>query len=253
MVQLTLDTLSIHHIHTEESEMKTTTQVKPAPMKAAPPAKTTAPAVEPVREKKAEKEAAAALKKAEKDAAAAIKKAAAEKAAAEKAAADAQKKAEKEAAAALKKAAADARAAAALKQAERAAAVAAKKAAAEKAKAERAVEQAKRRADREAAGESGAMASLMERARSGAYVKSATGQLRSTDDLAEALDAVPAENVIKMGMELFAEANKYSGLTQGQQSMNYRNRMRGAIRKGTFGLEAVIALRDKKGYAIAAK
>lgn len=238
--------------------MKTTTQVKPAPMKATPPAKTTAPAVEPVRDKKAEKEAAAALKKAEKDAAAAIKKAAAEKAAAEKAAADAQKKAEKEAAAALKKAAAekaaaDARAAAALKQAERAAAVAAKKAAAEKAKAERAVEQAKRRADREAAGESGAMASLMERARSGAYVKSATGQLRSTDDLAEALDAVPAENVIKMGMELFAEANKYSGLNQGQQSMNYRNRMRGAIRKGTFGLEAVIALRDKKGYAIAAK
>src|SRR5574337_100807 len=229
MVQLTLDTLSIHHIHTEESEMKTTTQVKPAPMKATPPAKTTAPAVEPVRDKKAEKEAAAALKKAEKDAAAALKKAAAEKAAA------------------------DTGAAAALKQAERAAAVAAKKAAAEKAKAERAVEQAKRRADREAAGESGAMASLMERARSGAYVKSVAGQLRSTDDLAEALDAVPAENVIKMGMELFAEANKYSGLTQGQQSMNYRNRMRGAIRKGTFGLEAVIALRDKKGYAIAAK
>jgi hypothetical protein len=97
----------------------------------------------------------------------------------------------------------------------------------------------------------GSMLALAERAKSGAYVKSATGQMRSTDELAVALDAVPAKNVVALGTLMFSEANKYERLNIGQQSMNYRNRMRGAIAKGVFTLRAVIDARDTNGYATA--
>jgi len=98
----------------------------------------------------------------------------------------------------------------------------------------------------------GSMLALAERAKSGAYVKSATGQMRSTDELAVALDAVPANNVVALGMLMFNEANKYTALNIGQQSMNYRNRMRGAIAKGVFTLQAVIEARDANNFATGA-
>lgn len=150
---------------------------------------------------------------------------------------------EREAAAAAKIAAKEAKnAAAAAAKAEREAAAAAKKA-----------EREARAAELVAAGRTytGSMIVLADRVKQGMYVKSATGQLRSTDDLAVALDAVPAENVVKLGVMLFEEVNKYASLNIGQQSMNYRNRMRGAIKKGTFTLARVTELVAEHGLATA--
>ena len=150
---------------------------------------------------------------------------------------------EREAAAAAKIAA---------KEAKNAAAVA-KKAEREAKAAETQAQREARAAELVAAGRTytGSMTVLADRVKQGLYVKSATGQLRSTDDLAVALDAVPAENVVKLGVMLFEEANKYASLNIGQQSMNYRNRMRGAIKKGTFTLERVTELVTEHGLATA--
>jgi len=147
-------------------------------------------------------------------------------------------------------------------------AAAAKKAEGEKARAEaKALRDAKvaenaeakaaRAAELAASGKTytGSMLALAERVKSGAYVKSLTGQLRSNDELAQALDAVPAENVVQLGMALFAEPNKYPTLNIGQQSMNYRNRLRGAIKKGLevggikITLDLVKETRDANGLA----
>lgn len=127
------------------------------------------------------------------------------------------------------------------KKSEREAAAAEKKAAAEKNKAERDAKAAENKAARDAriaelaaAGKkyTGTMLALSDRVKAGVYVKSTTGQLRSTDDIAEAFDAVPPQNVVKLGTLLFNEPNKYAALNIGQQSMNYRNRLRGAVRAG---------------------
>ena len=148
---------------------------------------------------------------------------------------------------------------------------AAKLAAAAEAKAKREAEAAEKKAAREAKAQEtaaereariaalkesgknyvGSMLALADRVKQGLYVKSATGQLRSTDALAEALDAVPPENVVKLGTMLFAEENKYTTLNIGQQSMNYRNRMRGAIKKGTFSLADITAKVEEHGFATA--
>lgn len=161
---------------------------------------------------------------------------------------------EREAAAAAKIAAKEAKnAAAAAAKAEREAAAAAKKAEREAKNAETQAQREARVAELQAAGRTytGSMTVLADRVKQGLYVKSATGQLRSTDDLAVALDAVPAENVVKLGVMLFEEVNKYANLNIGQQSMNYRNRMRGAIKKGTFTLERVTELVTEHGFATA--
>lgn len=97
----------------------------------------------------------------------------------------------------------------------------------------------------------GSMLALAERVKAGVYVKSTTGQLRSTDELAVALDAVPPANVVKLGCILFEEGNKYAALNVGQQSMNYRNRMRGAIKAGKFTLGHLKEVRDVNGLATA--
>ena len=150
-------------------------------------------------EKIAAKEAKLAAEIAKAD-----KKAAAEIAKAEKAAAAEIAKAEKA------KAAADAKAA-------KAAEVAAAKEAKAKARAE--------------AGEGKKLGDLVERAKT-VYVKGANGQLHSGDELATALADVPADKIVPLIVGLFNEPNKYAHLNYGQQSMNYRNRLRGAIRKG---------------------
>lgn len=98
----------------------------------------------------------------------------------------------------------------------------------------------------------GSMTQLADRVKAGAYVKSMTGQLRSSDELAIALDAVPAVNVVILGMKaLKLDVNPYTALNIGQQSMNLRNRMRGAIKKGTLTLQEVKDIRDKDGLATA--
>ena len=172
------------------------------------------------------------------------------------------KAAEKQAAIEAKAAAkAEKQAAQAAKKPEREAAAATKVAEAEAKKAERAAKKAERDAalaERAAAlAESGrkyvgSMLSLADRVKSGAYVKGLNGQLRSNDDVAVALDAVPAFNVIKLILEVLnLESNPYSALNVGQQSMNLRNKLRGAISRGEVTIEKVIEIRDANGYATA--
>lgn len=94
----------------------------------------------------------------------------------------------------------------------------------------------------------GPMIHLAERAKNGHYVKSALGQLRSDDDLARALDSVRPANVVKLAMVLLNDTtNRYEHLNIGQQSMNYRNKMRGAIKAGTFTIDDVKRVRDEEG------
>jgi hypothetical protein len=89
----------------------------------------------------------------------------------------------------------------------------------------------------------GSMLALAEKVKAGAYVKGAHGQLRSNDELAQALDFVPPANVVKLGMLVLGEpTNKYASLNVGQQSMNYRNRLRGAIKSGLKVGEQVVTL-----------
>jgi len=80
------------------------------------------------------------------------------------------------------------------------------------------------------------------------YVKATNGQLRSTDPLAEALDAVQPADTVKLAMALLDEpVNKYAALNVGQQSMNYRNRLRGAVRAAKVTVDAICAYRDENG------
>lgn len=88
----------------------------------------------------------------------------------------------------------------------------------------------------------GSMLALADRVKSGAYVKGLTGQLRSNDELAVTLDGVGPNGVIQLAKHVLAiEENPYTKLNIGQQSMNFRNRMRGAIKKGTLTIDAVKA------------
>ncbi len=98
----------------------------------------------------------------------------------------------------------------------------------------------------------GSMLALADRVKQGAYVKGATGQLRSTNELAEVLDAVPVDNVIQLAkIVLELPENPYVNLNSGQQSMNLRNRMRGAIAKGTLTLDAIRNCIEENGFATA--
>lgn len=86
----------------------------------------------------------------------------------------------------------------------------------------------------------GSMLALADKVKSGEYVKGLNGQLRSNNDLAQALDGVSPTDVIRIGLDLLKlEENPYHNLNVGQQSMNLRNRLRGAIKKETVKLEDV--------------
>lgn len=108
----------------------------------------------------------------------------------------------------------------------------------------------------------GSMLALSDRTKQGIYVKGANGQLRSTDPVAVVLETVPAPKMVELLMKVLGlEVNPYAALNYGQQSMNLRNRLRGAIRKGAkvgesdevITVERVIALRDAGDYKIAPK
>lgn len=127
---------------------------------------------------------------------------------------------------------------------------AAKKEAADKAKAEREAKVAEGKTAREAAAAvnklvreqraaaaaeagktyTGSMLALAEA--SSHYVKGKNGQLNSGDPVATVLSGVMPADMVKLGTGLFGEDNKYAALNIGQQSMNYRNRIRGAIKSG---------------------
>ena len=86
----------------------------------------------------------------------------------------------------------------------------------------------------------GSMLALADRVKEGAYVKGVTGQLRSNDELAQILDGVTPNGVIQTAKAVLAlDMNPYSHLNVGQQSMNLRNKLRGALRNGLTTLDAV--------------
>ena len=86
----------------------------------------------------------------------------------------------------------------------------------------------------------GSMLALADRVKEGAYVKGVTGQLRSNDELAQILDGVTPNGVIQTAKAVLAlDMNPYSHLNVGQQSMNLRNKMRGALRNGVITLDAI--------------
>lgn len=121
-----------------------------------------------------------------------------------------------------------------------------KKAAAEAKAKERAEAKAKRDAEKAAEKEAakaekkprertyeGSMLALSARVSDGTYVKGVNGQLRSNDDIAIAMESVPAQKTVPLLLEVLKlGTNPYAHLNYGQQSMNLRNRLRGAVRKG---------------------
>lgn len=159
--------------------------------------------------------------------------------------------AEKEA---KQKATADKKAAA---EAEKAKKAEERKAAMEAKAKERAEKEAARKAELEASGSKrtyiGSMLTLADRVKAGVYVKGTNGQLRSNDDVAIALEACSAKNVVKLLTELLKSkevAHKdYSALNIGQQSMNLRNVLRGAIKAGKVSIDELKAARDAGNYA----
>lgn len=162
--------------------------------------------------------------------------------AAEREAAKAAREAAKQAAAAEKQVKAEARAQAqAAKEAEKQA----------KAQARADVKAAKEAAAAAAAEQSGVYAGSMLALRDARtrYVKAMNGRLRSTDDIATVFDAVEPQDVVTIALEaLQLEHNPYLRLNIGQQSMNLRNRLRGALKKGIVTLDAIRQIRDDGGY-----
>jgi len=129
----------------------------------------------------------------------------------------------------------------------------ANKAAKEEAKLAKAAEREAAKAEREARlaelGPQAKMAAL--RDAKNRYVKSATGQLRSTDEIAEAFDRVTPAGVIRIALDVLGlEQNPYAHLNVGQQSMNLRNKLRGALRKGLVTVEQITNFRDSCGLAL---
>jgi hypothetical protein len=184
---------------------------------------------------------------------------------AENAAYNAELKAKKAADAAEKKAAAAAaKAAAAEAKAKKAAesAIAKEIAAAERAKikaekdAARAAKLAELRSDSKRT-YFGSMLTLADRVKANAYVKGVNGQLRSNDDIAIALEGCSPANVVKLCTEVLeandllpAEAKaRYAELNVGQQSMNLRNRLRGALKHGKITMSLITQTRDAGNYA----
>lgn len=156
------------------------------------------------------------------------------------------------AAKAAKLAAAEAKKAEALKaKEEKVAAAAAKKAAAAAEKAAAAEARAAAAAERKAAKAEtnepaeGMSSALREKVTLGLYVKGKNGQLRTNDSIALALESVAVNDMVPLIMKTMGlTENPYGHLNQGQQSMNLRNRLRGAIRKEAKieGTETVISL-----------
>lgn len=167
-----------------------------------------------------------------------------------KAAAKAQREADK---AAKVKAAEDAKAAKEAAKLEKAAAKEADKLAkAEARAAAKAAAKAEREAKLAELGPQSKMSALRDAKKN--YVKSATGQLRANDELAQALDAVPPLKVVPLAIELLQlPENPYGRLNVGQQSMNLRNKLRGALNRKVLTIDQIVAARDAGGYALTAE
>jgi hypothetical protein len=163
------------------------------------------------------------------------------------AAAKAEKKAQADAEKAEKKAQADK--AKAEKQAAAEATAAEKKAARDKAAAEKKELAEKRATEAKERGLSYVGSMLALRDAKNTYVKATNGRLRSTDAVATIFDAVEPAGTVAIAMKaLELETNPYSQLNVGQQSMNLRNKLRGAIRAGKVTEAQLVSIRDAGGY-----
>jgi hypothetical protein len=84
------------------------------------------------------------------------------------------------------------------------------------------------------------MLALRERAKRGVYQKAANGQPSCGDEVAQILGAlVPIQVIRACIIALNLEGNPYLHLNIGQQSMNLRNKLRGALIRGEFGMGVV--------------
>lgn len=120
---------------------------------------------------------------------------------------------------------------------------------AEAKQAQREQKAAERAARKAATASDGPMAALRDAKKR--YVKSATGQFRTADELGEILDAVPPDRIVDLMIEVLGlQGNPYLFLNRGQQSMNLRNKLRFAIKKGTVSLAAVAGARDRGQYTL---
>lgn len=83
----------------------------------------------------------------------------------------------------------------------------------------------------------GPMLALRSRSKAGAYTKAANGQLCCADDVASILGALQPHDVIRACVIAMAlPSNPYTHLNIGQQSMNLRNKLRGCLKRGEFGM-----------------
>lgn len=86
----------------------------------------------------------------------------------------------------------------------------------------------------------GPMLALRERAKRGVYIKAANGQPSCGDEVATILGSLRPEYVIRACIvALNLPGNPYLHLNIGQQSMNLRNKLRGALIRGEFGMGVV--------------
>jgi len=87
----------------------------------------------------------------------------------------------------------------------------------------------------------GPMLALRERLAAGAYKKAPNGQPCCGDEIAVALGSLTPAQVIRaciIAMNL--PNNPYTHLNIGQQSMNLRNKLRGCMKRGEFGMGVVV-------------
>jgi hypothetical protein len=76
-----------------------------------------------------------------------------------------------------------------------------------------------------------------------AYVRGANGHQHSGDWLASQMESLPRERVVEACMRLLKlDANPYRHLNPGQQSMNLRNKVRGACGRGEISVSEVQTL-----------
>lgn len=100
---------------------------------------------------------------------------------------------------------------------------------------------------------------LRQRVVAGSYVKGSNGQMRTTDALAIVLEVVSVPNMVPLLKEVLGLVeNPYPQLNQGQQSMNLRNKLRGAIRRNAqtpageaITIGRVIEMRDAHYMTVA--
>lgn len=87
----------------------------------------------------------------------------------------------------------------------------------------------------------GPMLALRERLAAGAYSRAVNGQPCCGDAIAIKLGTLtPAQVIRACVIAMNLPANPYTHLNIGQQSMNLRNKLRGCLKRGEFGMGVVI-------------